>query len=151
MSFCSKKAKRQNSGEKLLSAFESYSRWNGISPFCFHLNGIWKTQLQSPMHTRYGAKWGTLPARPSQPSAADLNLAVCPVFTAHRAQVKSLTQMLPSLNRHLILIRIWVLEITHKSAVKDELLPQADTGGYVSPNTTRTASEPPSAKLRIIP
>lgn len=96
MSFRSKKAKRQNSEEKLLSAVESYSQCNGISPFCVHLNGIWKTQLLRPMHTSYGAKWGTLPARPSPPSAADLNLALCPLLTAHRVQVK-LTQTLPNL------------------------------------------------------
>jgi len=68
------------------------------------------------MHTRYGAKWGTLPARPSQPSAAELNSAVCPVFTQGPNQV--LDSNAPKPHSHLILTRTWVLEITHKSAVK---------------------------------
>lgn len=60
------------------------------------------------MHTRDGAKRGTLPARLPPPSAADLKGA-CPEFTALGAQDKSFPQTFPPLHRHLIPSSTWDL------------------------------------------
>lgn len=82
---------------KSCSAFDSYSQWNGISPLCFHLNGIWKHSCRGPCTPGMEPR-----GEPSQPSAADLKGAACPEFTAPRAQVKSFPQTFPNLHRHLI-------------------------------------------------